>query len=272
MFEEVLSADAIKAVKSLAPRVGDFYLAGGTALALQLRHRKSDDLDFFSTRPFNTDVLLATIQATRVFFTSQGTIHCEVEGIRVSFLYYEVPLIAAPAVWRGIKVAHWRDIGAEKIKTISQRGAKKDFCDLYAIIKLRASIREVCSVFKTRFKGSGQGSLAEIRGGNLEAVRSRVLGVEGNGGRVYFSTLSEALPERYQFNGRSRNPAKDFFNCLLNYGYGVLYSLVEHGCILAGLDLYRPFAHGQIRRNICSASWASLTWRRFARTKGRSLP
>ncbi|MBW1966337.1 MAG: nucleotidyl transferase AbiEii/AbiGii toxin family protein, partial [Deltaproteobacteria bacterium] len=145
MFEEVLSADAIKAVKSLAPRVGDFYLAGGTALALQLRHRKSDDLDFFSTRPFNTDVLLATIQATRVFFTSQGTIHCEVEGIRVSFLYYEVPLIAAPAVWRGIKVAHWRDIGAEKIKTISQRGAKKDFCDLYAIIKLRASIREVCS-------------------------------------------------------------------------------------------------------------------------------
>jgi len=90
--------------------------------------------------------------------------------------------------------------------------------------------------------------------------------------RVYFSTLSEALPERYQFNGRSRNPAKDFFNCLLNYGYGVLYSPVEHGCILAGLDLYRPFAHGQIRRNICSASWASLTWRRFARTKGRSLP
>ncbi|MGB9497850.1 MAG: nucleotidyl transferase AbiEii/AbiGii toxin family protein [Dissulfuribacterales bacterium] len=151
MFEEVLSADAIKAVKSLAPRVGDFYLAGGTALALQLRHRKSDDLDFFSTRPFNTDVLLATIQATRVFFTSQGTIHCEVEGIRVSFLYYEVPLIAAPAVWRGIKVAHWRDIGAEKIKTISQRGAKKDFCDLYAIIKLRASIREVCSVFNPNY-------------------------------------------------------------------------------------------------------------------------
>ncbi|MBW1927048.1 MAG: CRISPR-associated endonuclease Cas1 [Deltaproteobacteria bacterium] len=88
-----------------------------------------------------------------------------------------------------------------------------------------------------------QGSLAEIKGGNLEAVRSRVLGVEGNGSRVYFSTLSEALPERYQFNGRSRNPAKDFFNCLLNYGYGVLYSLVEHGCILAGLDPYTGLLH-----------------------------
>ena len=43
--------------------------------------------------------------------------------------------------------------------------------------------------------------------------------------------------------GRSRNPAKDEFNCLLNYAYGVLYGLVERACLLAGLDPYIGFVH-----------------------------
>jgi len=51
------------------------------------------------------------------------------------------------------------------------------------------------------------------------------------------------MPEKYRFAGRSRNPAKDEFNALLNYGYGVLYSMVEKGCIIAGLDPYVGFLH-----------------------------
>jgi CRISPR-associated protein Cas1 len=49
------------------------------------------------------------------------------------------------------------------------------------------------------------------------------------------------MPERYRFEGRSRQPAKDEFNCLLNYGYGVLYSMVEKACLVAGLDPYVGF-------------------------------
>ena len=47
-----------------------------------------------------------------------------------------------------------RDIGAEKIKTISQRGAKKDSIDLFAILKMKYSIVEVCDFFRRRFKES----------------------------------------------------------------------------------------------------------------------
>jgi CRISPR-associated protein Cas1 len=79
--------------------------------------------------------------------------------------------------------------------------------------------------------------------GPLEEVRGSLIGLEGVAGRNYFSALSLIMPERYQFKGRSRSPARDEFNCMLNYGYGVLYSMVEKGCIIAGLDPYIGFLH-----------------------------
>jgi Nucleotidyl transferase AbiEii toxin, Type IV TA system len=152
MFEEILSKKAIETIETLSPELSPFYLAGGTGLSLQLGHRKSDDLDFFTENPFNTDTLLSSIKADRIFFTAQGTVHCEKSGIMLSFLFYNVPLVHAPISWRGIKIAHCEDITAEKIKAISQRGAKKDFIDLYAILKTNYTIPEVCDLFKKRFR------------------------------------------------------------------------------------------------------------------------
>jgi CRISPR-associated protein Cas1 len=79
--------------------------------------------------------------------------------------------------------------------------------------------------------------------GTIEENRSKILGIEGTAARVYFDIISGLLPERFQFNGRSRNPAKDEFNALLNYAYGILYSKVEKACIIAGLDPYIGFLH-----------------------------
>ena len=79
--------------------------------------------------------------------------------------------------------------------------------------------------------------------GPLSDVRSTLLGLEGNAGRLYWETLSHVIPEPFTFSGRSRNPAKDEFNCLLNYAYGVLYGTVERACLLAGLDPYVGFVH-----------------------------
>ncbi len=78
---------------------------------------------------------------------------------------------------------------------------------------------------------------------DIENVRNRFMGLEGTAGRAYFQCLSKIMPERYQFNGRSRQPAKDPFNAVLNYCYGILYSLVEKACILSGLDPYVGFLH-----------------------------
>lgn len=154
MFEKILSGGAIEVVESLSPHVESFYLAGRTGLGLQLGHRRSDDLDFFSDELFNTDAILSTISTDKIFFTAAGTVHCEIQGIRVSFLYYAVPLIHPTLSWHGIRVAHCKDIVSDKIKTISQRGSKKDFIDLYAVLKMRYSVQGVCDLFKKRFKRS----------------------------------------------------------------------------------------------------------------------
>lgn len=79
--------------------------------------------------------------------------------------------------------------------------------------------------------------------GTIDARRQKMLGLEGNAARAYFDALSSIMPEKYRFAARSRNPAKDEFNALLNYGYGVLYSMMEKGCIIAGLDPYLGFLH-----------------------------
>lgn len=79
--------------------------------------------------------------------------------------------------------------------------------------------------------------------GKLEEKRGSIMGIEGMATRYYFDALSFIMPEKWKFEGRSRNPAMDGFNCLLNYGYGVLYSMVEKACIISGLDPYVGFMH-----------------------------
>jgi CRISPR-associated protein Cas1 len=79
--------------------------------------------------------------------------------------------------------------------------------------------------------------------GELDEIRGSLMGLEGKAGAIYWQAVNVLLPERYQFKERSRNPAQDEFNCLINYAYGVLYSTVERASILAGLDPYVGFIH-----------------------------
>jgi len=79
--------------------------------------------------------------------------------------------------------------------------------------------------------------------GTPDKVRNTIMGIEGTAGRAYFQSISKTMPEKYHFKGRSRQPAKDPFNAVLNYCYGVLYGTVEKACILSGLDPYVGFLH-----------------------------
>jgi CRISPR-associated protein Cas1 len=78
---------------------------------------------------------------------------------------------------------------------------------------------------------------------DLDESRSLIMGLEGAAGRAYFSCISRLMPEKYRFKGRSKRPALNPFNAVLNYCYGVLYSRVEKACIIAGLDPFVGFMH-----------------------------
>jgi CRISP-associated protein Cas1 len=77
----------------------------------------------------------------------------------------------------------------------------------------------------------------------IDNVRAQIMGIEGNIARMYWKWLSEALPNGYRFERRSRQPAEDLFNCLLNYGYGMLYTVVEAAIVSVGLDPQMGFLH-----------------------------
>ncbi|MGC9043448.1 MAG: CRISPR-associated endonuclease Cas1 [Myxococcota bacterium] len=79
--------------------------------------------------------------------------------------------------------------------------------------------------------------------GQIEDIRNNIMSIEALAAKTYFECISLCLPERYRFDGRSRDPAKDYFNAMLNYSYGILYSMVEKACIIAGIDPYIGFLH-----------------------------
>lgn len=93
--------------------------------------------------------------------------------------------------------------------------------------------------------GAIRAGLVRLAGlqGTVDEVRGTLMGLEGSAGRAYWACLGSLVPEAYRFEGRSRQPAKDGFNAVLNYSYGVLYSLVERACVCAGLDPHVGFLH-----------------------------
>ena len=81
------------------------------------------------------------------------------------------------------------------------------------------------------------------------SFKQTLLGIEGFAAAEYFSALSSILPKKYAFKERSRQPAQDKFNAVLNYIYGITYSSVEKIVILSGLDpnagLYHADSYGK---------------------------
>ncbi len=116
----------------------EFRLVGGTALALQFGHRKSIDLDFFG------DVDLDLINFEKEFshfleisfITNTKRIKSLlVNGIKVDFVSYQYPWLKACNKIDDLRLAFPEDIAAMKIAAITNRGAKKDFYDLYFLLK-----------------------------------------------------------------------------------------------------------------------------------------
>jgi len=125
------------------PFISQFYLAGGTGLALHLGHRFSVDLDFFSSAPdaVGPDVRLALREAfddptLSITHDTDGTFVATWQGVGMSFLRLHLyPLAQQPVRVEDVPVATVEEIGAMKLAAIIDRGTRKDLVDLYYILK-----------------------------------------------------------------------------------------------------------------------------------------
>jgi len=138
MFFKTLPAPAQRIFTRLGrdPFIQTFYLAGGSAVALQLGHRVSADLDFFSPSGYDPVTLLSHLEKlgqVTVQQQGEGTWVGLLGGTRISFFHYGYPLLEPPTSYRGLRIASLLDISLMKITAISQRGRKRDFVDLYFI-------------------------------------------------------------------------------------------------------------------------------------------
>lgn len=156
MHPKVLSSQAWQTVRRL---VGDgvinsWTLGGDTALALQMGHRYSEDLDFFLHEAFNVETLidrLARIGQVQVQSRTEDTLHVLLDSLRVSFLKAQAPLLFPGIAYRGLMLADPRDIAVMKVIAIGGRGSRKDFIDLYVILQGGGSIDSIFALIRQRF-------------------------------------------------------------------------------------------------------------------------
>jgi len=140
--------------------VKNYYLAGGTALALYLGHRYSYDLDFFSVKDFDVDALVQrfslfnTLHTADFHLESKGdqTINAIIDKVKVSFLGYRYPLLKPCQQAEGILIADIVDVACMKIDTISKRGARRDFVDLFFVLKTTINLNELFRQFAKKYK------------------------------------------------------------------------------------------------------------------------
>lgn len=157
MFEQVLPGNtkAILALLEKSEIIQKAYLAGGTALALQLGHRISYDLDFFTQDEFDENMLLPEIKKIADFKlekTAWRTILGKFEDVKFSIFYYKYPLLYPAKKFGEINITDIRDIAAMKIAAVASRGTKRDFVDLYFICKEAVSLEETIRLYDKKYE------------------------------------------------------------------------------------------------------------------------
>ena len=125
----------------LLPELEQGALVGGTALSLLYGHRRSIDLDVFFTEGFDRQrILEALIQEFGSELQYEGmrpefAIFCFISGVKVDIVNYQHPLIGNVLVKDGIRLCSTADICGMKLNAVLGRGKKKDFFDLYELLK-----------------------------------------------------------------------------------------------------------------------------------------
>lgn len=156
---EILAPRQQRVLAQLGPLLTrrGFYLAGGTAVALHLGHRRSVDLDWFTAEALADPLRVAQELREQgvAFVTGQvapGTLHGTVRGIRLSLLEYRYPLLAPSRPWGGgSRIAARADLAAMKLAAVAQRGAKKDFVDVYALGSRSCSLRQMLRWYQAKY-------------------------------------------------------------------------------------------------------------------------
>lgn len=134
-----------------------FRLVGGTALALQLGHRISVDLDLFSNQPFDEQQLREYLEreyGLQTDYTSRHTLKGEIDGVQIDCIAHQYPWLKEPVGEEGIRLAGLPDICAMKLNAIASNGTRiKDFIDV-AWLSAHYSLNQMLAFYEQKYNAN----------------------------------------------------------------------------------------------------------------------
>ena len=148
LLRKLMKVDAFKNLR----------LVGGTALALQIGHRNSVDLDLFgnlAVDEFEIDKQLKNIGTATLLNKSENINIWLVEGIKVDLVNYDYPWLGEAVTEDGLRLAGINDIAAMKLSAITGRGTRKDFIDLYYLLQ-KYMLREMLGFYSVKYSGASE--------------------------------------------------------------------------------------------------------------------
>lgn len=134
-------------------KLKDFVLVGGTALALQVGHRVSIDIDLFGRSNLDQDDILDTLYSygtIQLIKKSENILILSLNGIKVDVVNYRYPWIGNIDTVQNIRFASLSDIAAMKLNAIAGRGSVKDFIDLYVLLE-QFTLREMLNFYNEKY-------------------------------------------------------------------------------------------------------------------------
>ena len=158
MYQEALT-DKGKEIFPFLAEFKDFYLAGGTAVALFLGHRISVDFDLFTEKEIDKNLLN---QVQKVFQDKEIIVSINnpdeltvfIEEVKVTFLRYPFPRLEELVEMGGLKVLSLKELAVTKAYTIGRRGSLKDYVDLYFILESKiGSLEEIIDSAIRKYSG-----------------------------------------------------------------------------------------------------------------------
>ena len=164
MHQEVLKSKQKEIFEKLR-HFSSFYLAGGTALSLQIGHRISDDFDFFRDKDLDKSFISKVYRVFKdhqieISLRHSEQINLEIDSVKFNFVKYPYPLIFKLKKIKGVNLATPEEIAIMKAFTLGMRVTLKDYIDLYFILKRKMiNLEEIIHNCEKKYKEKFNGRL-----------------------------------------------------------------------------------------------------------------
>jgi hypothetical protein len=156
MYENILSANQQKMLPFLETFHREYYLVGGTAIALQLGHRESIDFDMFKQGAVHKTKIIAKLKAFgwdyHLLYTDMDSFHITVEDVKLTFFNYPFQIPTATSFGK-IKMPNLLHLAAMKAYALGRRAKWKDYVDLYFLLNQQMTLPEIAEAATTLFGG-----------------------------------------------------------------------------------------------------------------------